>query len=117
MVPDFADALSEGVLLFNREKFFACHEVWEDAWRESREPHRLFLQALIHVAVSFHHEQQANSQGAGRQMRKGLKKLAGYLPVYGGIQTASLYAACVGRAPGAAFPRIAAASGRTPCPP
>lgn len=106
MVPELDGALGEGTRLFNRGEFFACHEVWEDAWRESRAPHRLFLQALIHVAVSFYHEQQGNAVGAERQMRKGLKKLAGYLPVYAGVDTAALYGACVGRAAGGRFPVV-----------
>ena len=110
MVPDFGRALSEGVRLFNAESFFECHEVWEDAWRPSRPPVRLFLQGLIHVAVSFHHERAGNPQGAARQMRKGLRKLAAYLPEHAGIDTWSLYRTCAARTPGEWFPRIESGS-------
>jgi uncharacterized protein len=98
--------LRDGVRLFDAGEFFACHEVWEDAWREAEGPERLFLQALIHIAVSFHHERLGNTTGARRQMRKALGKLAGYLPEYAGIDTGAIYAACVLRAPGSPFPRI-----------
>jgi len=80
-----------GLDLFNRREFFECHEVWEDLWRPSRGPERLFLQALIHFAVGFYHHQRSNPQGAARQLRKGLRKLAGYLPEFEGIETALLY--------------------------
>jgi predicted metal-dependent hydrolase len=107
MVSRHAAALTEGICLFNRGEFFACHEVWEDEWRDARRPRRLFLQALIHIAVAFHHRQQGNPAGEERQMRKGLKKLAAYLPEYEGIDTGALYHSCAAGLPeGASFPRI-----------
>ncbi|HUA59954.1 MAG TPA: DUF309 domain-containing protein [Verrucomicrobiae bacterium] len=86
-------ALRHGIELFNREEFFECHEVLEAIWTPERGPRRLFLQALIHFAVAFYHDQQQNSVGAGRQLRKGLRKLAAYLPVCEGVDTAQLHRA------------------------
>jgi hypothetical protein len=83
--------LEEGVRLFNDGQFFAAHEIWEEVWTPARGAERLFLQALIHLAVGFHHTQRGNREGALRQLRKGLKKLAGYLPEAGGIRTLALY--------------------------
>jgi predicted metal-dependent hydrolase len=83
--------VEEGVRWFNEGQFFAAHEVWEEVWTPARGPERLFLQALIHVAVGLHHAQRHNREGARRQLRKGLKKLAGYLPEAGGIRTLALY--------------------------
>ena len=80
-----------GIELFNRCKFFECHEVLEELWRPERGPRRLFLQGVIHLAVGFYHHQQGNPLGAERQLRKGLKKLAAYLPEYEGVDTARLY--------------------------
>jgi predicted metal-dependent hydrolase len=85
------DLFAHGIELFNRRAFFECHEVLEDLWRPMRGPRRLFLQGVIHVAVGFYHHQQANPTGAERQLRKGLKKLAGYLPEFDGVNTALLY--------------------------
>ena len=90
MKPD-SDLFAQGIELFNRQEFFACHEVLEDLWRPMRGPWRLFLQGVIHLAVGFYHHQKANPAGAERQLRKGLKKLAGYLPEFDGVNTALLY--------------------------
>ena len=87
--------LDRGIHLFNRRQFFECHEVWEEVWTPERGPRRLFLQSLIHFAVAFHHNQRGNPQGAGRQLRKGLRKLAAYLPSCEAIDTARLHADCL----------------------
>lgn len=86
-----AHPLRHGLDLFNSREFFECHEVWEEIWTPERGPRRWFLQALIHMAVGFYHHQQGNAEGMNRQLDKGLKKLAGYLPVYDGIDTRRLY--------------------------
>ena len=85
------ERLSNGIARFNRREFFECHEVLEEAWTPERGPRRLFLQALIHVAVGFHHCQRGNPAGAIGQLRKGLRKLTPYLPVYEGVDTARLH--------------------------
>jgi len=82
--------LERGIALFNRGEFFECHEVLEEAWTPERDPRRLFLQSLIHMAVGFYHHRRGNPAGATRQLRKGLRKLAGYLPVHEAIDTARL---------------------------
>lgn len=102
-----------GIELFNRCAFFECHEVLEELWRPERGARRLFLQGVIHLAVGFYHHQQGNRMGAERQLKKGLKKLAGYLPECEGLDTALLYRESVawlerisrGEAPGE-FPQI-----------
>jgi predicted metal-dependent hydrolase len=81
-----------GIQLFNTRQFFVCHEVLEEVWTPERGPRRLFLQSLIHLAVGLYHWEQRNPEGATRQFRKGLRKLALYLPVCEGIDTARLHA-------------------------
>jgi predicted metal-dependent hydrolase len=85
------ELLRRGIALFNEREFFQCHEVLEEAWGEERGPRRLLLQALIHVAVGFYHCQRGNSAGACGQLRKGLRKLAGYLPSSEHIDTERLH--------------------------
>jgi predicted metal-dependent hydrolase len=85
------ERLRKGIGLFNKREFFHCHEVLEEAWTPERGPRREFLQALIHVAVGFYHCQRGNSAGACGQLRKGLRKLAVYLPQCEGIDTERLY--------------------------
>lgn len=91
------DAFLRGIRLFNERKFFECHEVLEEIWRPDRTARRLFWQALIHLAVAFHHAQKGNRPGAQRQLGKGLRKLAGYLPVWEGVDTGGLYRAALDR--------------------
>jgi len=85
------EQLSQGIGLFNDGEFFRCHEVLEEAWRLERRPRRLFLQALIHLAVGFYHAKHGNTVGAVRQLRKGIEKLAAYTPSCEGMDTARLY--------------------------
>jgi len=80
-----------GIELYRDGHFFECHEALEELWTPMRGPHRLFLQSLIHFAVAFYHQQRSNPVGAGRQLRKALRKLEGYLPAYEGLDTATLY--------------------------
>jgi predicted metal-dependent hydrolase len=84
-----------GIQLFNSRQFFACHEVWEEVWTPQRGPRRLFLQSLIHFAVGLYHMERGNPVGGARQLRKGLRKLAAYLPSCEGIDTARLHADCL----------------------
>jgi predicted metal-dependent hydrolase len=83
--------LSQGIHLFNHGEYFECHEVLEIAWTPERDPRRLFLQSLIHVAVGFYHHRRGNPVGAIRQLRKALRKMAAYLPSCEGVDTAALY--------------------------
>lgn len=89
-----------GVELYSAGKFFECHEVLEELWTPMRGPHRLFLQALIHFAVAFYHQQRNNPLGAERQLRKALRKIERYVPSYEGVDTATLHRegrACLAR--------------------
>ena len=85
------ERLRKGIELFNNREFFHCHEVLEEAWTSEGGPRREFLQALIHIAVGFYHCQRGNLAGTRGQLRKGLRKLAVYLPRYEGIDTERLY--------------------------
>jgi predicted metal-dependent hydrolase len=83
--------LKSGVELFNSGEFFECHEFLEDAWRVECAPRRLFLQAIIHIAVGCYHVRRNNLMGARGQLDKGLRKLRPYLPAYEAVDTARLY--------------------------
>src|SRR2546428_106230 len=84
------DLLRHGIDLFNRRRFFESHEALEEIWMAARGPERLFLQALIHFAVGFYHHQRRNQAGAERQLRKGLRKISGYVPAFLGVETEKL---------------------------
>ncbi len=80
-----------GIALFNAGHYFESHEALEEVWTGERGADRLYLQSLIHYAVAWHHYRNANVDGVRRQLRKAVKKLAGYLPSYGGVDTLALY--------------------------
>lgn len=91
MADSDAPALFErGIDLFNKQEFFECHEVLEELWTFSQQPDRWFLQALIHFAVGFYHAGRDNPNGATRQLRKGLRKIQGYLPEWDGVKTGEI---------------------------
>src|SRR5712692_7129514 len=109
-----------GMELFNRREFFECHEVLEEIWTPARGPERHFLQALIHFAVGFYHHGRGNQAGAERQLRKGLRKLAPYLPCYETVDTEKLkddvsrrLESIVARRSFAIYPRIRLQRGRS----
>jgi len=82
----------EGINFFNAGRYFEAHETWEDLWRETEGPCRLFYQGLIQAAVGLHHLSQGNREGARGQLRKSLGKLEPYPPDCCGINNARLIA-------------------------
>ena len=72
------DLLDRGINFFNGGHYFDAHEVWEDLWRESGGPLRLFYQGLVQAAVGMHHLGQGNLNGARAQLTKSLEKLQQY---------------------------------------
>lgn len=70
-----ADLLEQGRVLFNEEKYYEAHEVWEDLWRETATPVRLCYQGLIQAAVGLHHLQRGNRAGADGLLRRAVRNL------------------------------------------
>lgn len=83
--------LERGIELFNLGHYFEAHEVLEEQWVCAARQEKFFLQGIIHIAVAWHHAQAGNWEGAVRQVTKGLKKLAGYLPRHAGVETEALF--------------------------
>lgn len=80
----------EGAELFNRGEYFACHEVWEDVWRELKGENRTFLQALIQVAVGLYHAGRGNASGAESLLKRGIGRLEKFAPEYAGVRVGAL---------------------------
>jgi len=78
----------EGIECFNRRDYFESHEVWEDLWRVSEGPVRLFYKGLIQAAVALHHLDRGNLRGATRLLAGCTKYLADYRPRYLGLDVA-----------------------------
>ncbi len=81
----------EGLRLFREQRWFECHEVLEELWRETpRGPAREYLQGLIQLAVSLEHWRRENPRGAWGQWRKAQARLAGLPPDFEGVAVAEL---------------------------
>ena len=70
--------LEAGIYFFNAGRYFEAHEAWEDLWRGSEAPLRLFYQGLVQAAVGLHHLGHGNLNGARAQLAKSLEKLEQY---------------------------------------
>lgn len=67
--------MKEGILLFNEEKFWECHEVFEDVWAEdAHDPVRYIYWAIIQVAASLIHFRNKNLTGAQGMIAKAKEK-------------------------------------------
>ena len=72
------DLLQDGIFFFNSGRYYEAHEAWEDLWRITRGPLRLFYQGLVQAAVGMHHLSSGNRNGATAQLTKSLSKLNQY---------------------------------------
>ena len=79
-----------GLRDFNQEAFFKAHESLEDAWRIAPIEEKKFLQALVQLAVAFHHFSTGNMAGAGSVMKRAGQNLASYPNRFGGLDLTSL---------------------------
>lgn len=64
--------------LFNRQEFFAAHEVLEDLWLEGPGPNYSFYKGLIQLAGAFVHLQKGRLQPAAALFRLCRDNLAKY---------------------------------------
>jgi predicted metal-dependent hydrolase len=85
-----AELLQAGINFFNGGRYFEAHEAWEDLWRPTRGPLRLFYQGLVQAAVGMHHFSRGNMNGARAQLGKSLSKLEQYPARFCGIDNAKL---------------------------
>ncbi len=69
------EQFTRGIALFNRQEFFAAHEVLEDVWRPATGPQRQALQGLIQFAVALHHFTHGNAAGARSILKRAVRNL------------------------------------------
>ncbi|MGZ6194404.1 MAG: DUF309 domain-containing protein [Candidatus Binataceae bacterium] len=77
MIPpkDTRDLWVEGIELFNAGRFFDCHEVWEEVWKQASGAEKLFHQGMIQAAVAILHAERGNLPGARSTWNKARAKL------------------------------------------
>lgn len=84
------EALDLGVWLWDRERYFECHEALEHVWHAATGPDRDFWQGVIQVAVAGVHHQRDNLAGFVPMLRKATGRLARYRPSHRGVDTSLL---------------------------
>ena len=80
------ETYSRGISLFNRQKFFEAHEVWEEIWQRSHQVDRRFLQGLIQAAAFLLKVEAENLNGSRRLHDRSVDKLKAYQPGYWGLK-------------------------------
>lgn len=68
----------KGLLFFNSGSYYEAHESWEDLWRITQGPVRVFYQGLIQAAVGLHHLYRGNEAGARGQIAKSIGHLSNF---------------------------------------
>ncbi len=84
------EALAGGVWLWNRARFFECHEALEHVWHAAEPADTEFWQGVIQVAVAMVHVQRENPVGAVTLGNRALERLAGAPTVHRGIDVGAL---------------------------
>jgi hypothetical protein len=70
-----ASLFLEGLRLYWRGSYWHSHEAWEDLWRESQDPERSFLQALIQINAALIHSEKGHWRGVRNLLTRVLNNL------------------------------------------
>ncbi len=101
--------LRDGIRLFNERKFFACHEVLEDFYRDSELEIKPFLEGLITLAAAYRmFVDFAEIKGPVRAIYQALIRFESYPPAYLQVRLKEL------SADAEAWAKAAEAAGATP---
>lgn len=73
---DKEEAMTEGVRLFNEERFWESHEVLEQAWHASKGAERDAIQSIILTAAAFVHYQKGEEEICLSIMKRARVKMA-----------------------------------------
>ncbi len=82
--------LAQGLELMRLGEFFAAHEELEAAWRVAPEEERDFYQGLVHVTVAWYQAGRGRPVACASQLEKARRRLAAYVPLYRGVDVASV---------------------------
>ena len=86
--------LREGIRLFNDGRFFDCHELLEDFYRETEEVNKPFLEGLIELAAAFRlFCDFGEVKGPVRMIYQALIRLENFQPVFLQIRVKDLFQA------------------------
>lgn len=86
------EARRRGIALFDEQRFFEAHELFEYVWKakDVEDSARPFWKAVTQVAVGCCHAQRGNDRGALAVLERAIGELGRYPAPHGGIDTAAL---------------------------
>ena len=76
--------IEQGAVLFDKGRYFECHELLEEIWLKSEGRKKVLLQGLIQAAAGFHKLKQGQPEGAAKLFAKAAQKLR-KTPVRGAV--------------------------------
>jgi hypothetical protein len=86
------EAIRQGIVLFDEERYWESHEALESAWLISSGAEKEVLQGLILLAAAFVHLQKGEEGVALSVMQRAYDKLAGHTGSYFELDVAALKA-------------------------
>ncbi|MDE2837349.1 MAG: DUF309 domain-containing protein [Chloroflexota bacterium] len=85
-----SEPLQRGIAEFNEGRFRESHETWEELWKDTPYPERLFLLALTKLGAGFAHALRRNEKGMRSQLTEATRILRAFAPAYAGVDTQRL---------------------------
>jgi uncharacterized protein len=86
-------AVRRGVRLFNRGRYLAAQQVWEEAWRAEPAEERAFLEGLVQLAAALHlRTRRGATRGAVHLLSQALIVLEAFRPGAHGVDVDALVA-------------------------
>lgn len=84
---------------FNAGRFFPAHEAWETAWKQARDTGDAeFYKGLSQLGAGYVHLLRGNAHGATTLLRRAARRVGGYPPGHGGVDTGAVRAQAEGDA-------------------
>jgi predicted metal-dependent hydrolase len=80
--------LAEGIALFNRGEYYACHDALEAIWMVAPTAEKPFYQGILQIAVGLYHLGNHNWRGAMTLVGEGVNRLRAFEPDYEGVDVA-----------------------------
>ncbi len=87
---DKEDAIKEGIMYFNNERFWECHEVFEGVWKNCDGEEKTLVQGIILVAAALVHYQKDQDKICLSVFERALKKLKKASGIYHNINIDNL---------------------------
>jgi predicted metal-dependent hydrolase len=89
--PDVPAVVRRGLRLFNRGRYLAANQLWEDAWRAAPAVDRGLLEGLVQLAAGLHlRTRRGGTRGAVHLVSQALVSLEEYAPAAHGVDVARL---------------------------